>query len=166
MSPFVMKKVNNLPLTIHTEMLKLSILPVVKGQIEYSNWPWLLKPPLTQTFFSFPSEFELPRFYCVVFFSSKNPIYSLFAHTSHRCKHYYPKIMYQNHLPFLPFTRVIFKSFHTPVSHSKSKPGLIFSNKYTTLLFSTILNSSNAAVLVVKNDIYVRAAVSNVTAST
>ena len=36
MSPFFMKKVNNLPLTIHTEMLKLSILPVFKRQIEYS----------------------------------------------------------------------------------------------------------------------------------
>ena len=36
MSPFFMKKVNNLPLTIHMEMLKLSILPVFKRQIEYS----------------------------------------------------------------------------------------------------------------------------------
>ena len=31
------EKSNNLPLTIHTEMLKLSILPVfIKRQIEYS----------------------------------------------------------------------------------------------------------------------------------
>ena len=44
MSSFFTKKVNNLALTIHTEMLKPSILPEFKRQIEYSIDPDCLSP--------------------------------------------------------------------------------------------------------------------------